>query len=73
MSAPGRILLRQRLLDEIEGYLARTGMAQTRFGELAVGDYTLVTGLRSDRPILGPKRAAKVRAFMRSCPDGEPS
>jgi hypothetical protein len=37
------------LLSEIESYLARTGLAASRFGRLAVGDPRFVDDLRGGR------------------------
>lgn len=51
------------LRAEIEAFLAETGMAPTRFGDLAVSDTTFVTRLRAGmRP--RQRNIARIRAFM---------
>ncbi len=51
------------LLDQIEGYLARTGTKASMFGRLAVGDPRLVQDLREGRR---PRRKTqeRVRQFL---------
>jgi len=51
------------LLDEIEAFLAETGMAVSRFGFEAKRDYSLVQNMRRGR-VSGPAVEARVRAFM---------
>lgn len=52
------------LLREIENFLKAHNMAQTAFGRHAVNDSAFVGQLRQGSAT-GPKRAARVRAFMR--------
>lgn len=51
------------LLDQIEGYLARTGTKASMFGRLAVGDPRFVQDLREGRR---PRRKTqeRVRQFL---------
>jgi phosphopantothenoylcysteine decarboxylase/phosphopantothenate--cysteine ligase len=51
------------LLDEIEGFLTRTGATATKFGLAAVNDGHLVANLRKGHSIT-LKTADKVRAYM---------
>lgn len=51
------------MLIEINRFLARTGMAPTRLGRLALGDPGFVAGVRAGRKVYG-ETAAKVRVFM---------
>jgi hypothetical protein len=51
------------LLDEIEAFLIRHGMAPTAFGDGALGDRHFVRQLRAGRR-LWPETEAKVRTFM---------
>jgi hypothetical protein len=53
----------EALLIEVEQFLRKTGMAQTSFGDLALGDPNLVSNLRNGRE-LRYKTYLKVRAFM---------
>ncbi len=54
----------KELIDEIELYLATSGMNPSRFGLAAVNDPKLVFDLRAGRE---PRRATcdRIRAFMR--------
>ena len=54
------------LMVEIDRYLRRTGLAETRFGRLAVNDPRLVGDIRRGR-IIGPVVSARIRTFI-----GEP-
>ena len=51
------------LLDEIRLFCETHGMAQTRFGDLALNDKPFVSQLESGRRIW-PETEAKVRRFM---------
>jgi hypothetical protein len=53
----------ETLLAEVERFLRKTGMAQTAFGDQALGDPNLVSNLRGGRE-LRYKTFLKVRAFM---------
>jgi hypothetical protein len=53
----------QNLLAEVEKFLRKTGMAQTAFGDQALGDPNLVSNLRCGRE-LRYCTLLKVRAFM---------
>lgn len=48
---------------DIKAFLHRTGMPETRFGRLAVGDPRLVSDLRRGRR-LRPETEARLRAFI---------
>jgi hypothetical protein len=54
---------RQKLIDEIQAFLAETGMAPSRLGIRALGDPGFVIGLQRGRKIF-THTAEKVRAFM---------
>lgn len=51
-------------LQDVEAFLARTGLSATRFGALAVGDTKFIKTLRAGRQ---PREATKaaVRNFIR--------
>jgi len=51
------------MLNEIEAYLNRTGMAETRFGRLAVKDPRLIGDLRQGR-CLGPAIRSRIASFI---------
>lgn len=51
------------LLPEIETYLARTGLAASRFGRLAVGDPRFVADLKGGRK-LRPKTHERVVRYL---------
>lgn len=51
------------VLQEIELFIAETGMAESSFGRGAVNDWSFIRGLRSGRRVW-PETEAKVRAFM---------
>ena len=53
----------QDLLEEIEHFCLRTGMSETRFGELALNDKPFVSQLKAGRDLRG-STAAKLRKFM---------
>lgn len=59
------------LQGEIELFLARTRMAETRFGRLAAGDPRLVADLRQGR-IPGPALTKRLHAFLAAPPDWKP-
>jgi hypothetical protein len=59
------------LRDDVEAYLARTGVSVTRFGRTCVGDQRLVRDLRGSSKV-GPIREARIRATMAAHPDGMP-
>lgn len=50
--------------QEVEAFLARTSMSQSRFGQLACHDRAFVTDLRRGREPK-PSTVTKVREFMR--------
>lgn len=52
------------LIEEIDGFLAETGMAETTFGQKAVRDWRLMERLRSGGSVT-LTTAAKLRNFMR--------
>jgi hypothetical protein len=54
----------EKLLCEIEAFLLRTHMGQTRFGVEAMGDRSLVTRLRSGKSVT-LKSADRIRSYMR--------
>lgn len=60
-----KIITDQELLNAVEAFLARTGMAHTRFGREVMGDGALVQHLRGGRS-LSLANANKVLSFMRS-------
>jgi len=53
----------QDLLDEIDSFLARTGMGPSYFGKIACGNSELVQRLRRGRRIW-PETEEQVRSFM---------
>ena len=53
------------ILQEIEAFLAETGMGASYFGKVAVGNSELVGRLRSGNPVLN-RTEDKVRGFIRS-------
>lgn len=52
-----------QLLNDVEAFLKATGMAPTRLGGEALGDYHFVRQLREGRRVW-PETEAKVRAYM---------
>ena len=54
---------RRDVLDEIEGFLVKHGMATSRFGRETLGDPQLVFQLREGRKI-GPEVIDALRAYM---------
>ncbi len=56
-------MLMEKILSDIEAFLATHGIAPTRFGDEALGDRHLVRQLREGRR-LWPETEAKVRKFM---------
>jgi hypothetical protein len=54
------------LLDDIETFLATSGMSPTRLGDDAIGDRHLVHQLRRSQRRIWPETEAKVRQFMES-------
>lgn len=61
----------QRLLAEIEAYLAASGMGQTEFGVRADRDRSLMTRLRQGRQVTLAK-ADRIIAYMRKNPPAKP-
>jgi hypothetical protein len=61
------------LLRRIELYLKRSGTAPARFGRDAIGDPSLMRGLRNGRELRG-RTAERVIAFLdvREAPDAAP-
>ena len=57
-------MVHSRLLSDIEQFIERTGVAPTRFGQLAIGDRHLVRTLRAGRRVW-PETEARIRQFMR--------
>lgn len=51
------------LLDEIELFLAETGIAASTFGQRAIGDWTLVDRLREGGDVT-TRKAEIIRAFI---------
>ena len=62
----------QRLLAEIEAYLAASGMGQTEFGVRADRDRSLMTRLRQGRQVTLAK-ADRIIAYMRKNPPAKPA
>ncbi len=54
------------LLEEIESFLAESGMAESTFGRQAVSDWKFITQLRGGRRVW-PETAEKARAFIKEC------
>lgn len=52
------------LLDDIEAFLAATGMGESYFGKCAAGNSELVARLRNNGRVW-PETEAKVRSFIR--------
>ena len=59
------------ILAEIESYLRRTGMAQTLFSRMAMGDGAFVQRLRKSCSVRD-RTVERCRAFMAEHPDGIP-
>jgi len=55
---------REELLAEIEAFIARVGMTETRFGELTKRDPSLILKIRRGRSV-SIDTAKKLRDFMR--------
>lgn len=55
------------LIFDIDQFLARTGLAPTRFGQDALGDKHFVRQIRAGRRVW-PETEAKVRKFMAEYP-----
>jgi hypothetical protein len=55
----------EQLITDIEAFCERHGMAESRFGELAMGDKPFVKQVREGRSVQ-MRTAEKVRAFMAS-------
>lgn len=53
------------LLNEIDAFLDAHGMAESRFGDLALNDKPFVAQLRKGRRVW-PETEARVRLFMAS-------
>lgn len=53
----------EQFLTDIEAFCERHGMAETRFGEMAMGDKPFVKQLREGRNVQ-MRTAEKVRRFM---------
>lgn len=58
---------KQSLLEDIAGYLERTGMAKTTFGRLAVNDGKFVDRLRAGGGVT-TTTMDRVRAFIGDAP-----
>ena len=56
------------LIDQIDAYLAHTGMGKTRLGVLATGDGCVIDRIRTGRATI--KTANRVRDFITQHPDG---
>jgi hypothetical protein len=54
---------REELIEELDSFLDRHGLADTRFGILAVGDGHLVKRIRDGRPIRR-STVLKIRKWM---------
>lgn len=54
---------REKLIEEIDAFLAETGMRPTRLGTNALGDPGFVPGLKKGRKVL-TDTAEKVRRYM---------
>ncbi|MGI4880673.1 MAG: hypothetical protein ACRYG4_24680 [Janthinobacterium lividum] len=64
------IISDQELLEAIEAFLEKTGMAPTRFGRETMGDGSLLTHLKAGRsPSL--RNAEKIVAFMKTLEHGD--
>jgi len=61
-----------KLLQEIEAFMAETGIGAFRFGLRAVGNGRLVERLRSGGRVW-PETEMEIRAFMRNMRDKKPS
>ena len=61
----------EQLLDEIDAYLAETGMPPTRFGIEAVNDGHLIRDLK-DGVSIGARKIDRVREFMAASREGRP-
>lgn len=61
----------EQLLDEIDAYLAETGMPPTRFGIESVNDGHLIRDLK-DGVSIGAKKIDRVRQFMAASREGRP-
>ena len=55
----------QELLEEIENFLERTGLAQTTFGKLACNDAHLVRRLRAGNTV-NLETYVKIKKYMES-------
>jgi hypothetical protein len=62
----------EAFLARVENYLASTGMAPARFGELAVNDPCFVSDVLREGREPRFSTIEKVEAFMREHPNGEP-
>jgi hypothetical protein len=60
---------RDPLLDDIEQYLARTGMSAQAFGRAALNDSAFMTTLRRGRDVRRSTHM-RVRQFMNNNPSG---
>jgi aspartate carbamoyltransferase catalytic subunit len=54
----------QDLLDRVEAFLVETGMAISRFGDLAVNDRSFVTDLRDGKRDVRSSTIERVDKFM---------
>lgn len=57
----------QKLLTDVDGYLARTGMAATTFGRKSVNDGKCIDRLRKGGRVW-PETLKRIRDFMRANP-----
>lgn len=62
---------REKLLRDIEAFIAKHGMPETVFGVKAMNDTALLTKLRRGRSVR-IDTAEKLRRFMREFRDGKP-
>lgn len=58
----------QRLISEIDDFLAKSGMAPTTFGQKAIGNWQIVRHLKAGGDT-GLKTAARIRDFIRQHSD----
>lgn len=59
------LTLHQQIVNEIDAFLARTGMTPTRFGVESVGDRSFVTRVRAGRQLRTDTIEA-MRTYMRA-------
>lgn len=54
------------LLDQIQGFLALSGMSENRFGILSCGDPALILRLRRGAQVKKAEKRAKIEAFIKA-------